>query len=149
MCCWILFAKILLRIFESIFISDIGLESNYSKFSSPCLQSQLRFFCFVLFKHKEKSKFLSNCFTSLPDLALHMSLVFTLSIYTGMLYWKQFFVYCILLYFDFSHMSISYHPNCFGSLLFWYWYFSPKVLKWPSITALICFPTYFFPLTFR
>ena len=28
-CCWILFARILLRIFESMFISDIGLQFSF------------------------------------------------------------------------------------------------------------------------
>ena len=29
MCCWILFARILLRIFASMFISDIGLQFSF------------------------------------------------------------------------------------------------------------------------
>ena len=29
MCCWILFASILLRIFASVFISDIGLQFSF------------------------------------------------------------------------------------------------------------------------
>ena len=33
MCCWILFAKILLRIFESMFISDIGLKFSFFVYS--------------------------------------------------------------------------------------------------------------------
>ena len=38
MCCWILFARILLRIFESVFISDIGLWFSCGTFAWSCYQ---------------------------------------------------------------------------------------------------------------
>ena len=55
-CCWILFARILLRIFVSMFISDIGLSMNIVKLQDTKLTHRNLLHSYTLTMRKQKEK---------------------------------------------------------------------------------------------
>ena len=118
MCCWILFARILLKTFASLFISDIGLQFSFSLASLSGFGIRV-----MMISQNEFVSFLSSAiiWKSLIRVSLSSSLNFSQNLLlepsgSGLLFAGRFFFYYS---FDFHGYDWSVHVFCCFLVKFW------------------------------